>query len=120
LPEQTFDGNGDADVEATRADRFGEQKLLVQVKHHHDTSGRNGLKQLAAIQENEPEMWGDHDVVLVTTGNVPEEVQDKAGQVNVEVLGGGDLIDWLLDHVDVLSPKARRSLGISEIPFLMS
>jgi restriction system protein len=119
LAKQTFDGAGDADVQATRADRFGEQKLLVQVKHHQGTSGRKGLKQLAAIRANEPETWGDHDLVLVTTGNVPEEVQDKAEQVNVEVLGGGDLIDWLLDHVDVLSPKARRSLGISEIPFLM-
>jgi hypothetical protein len=34
--------------------------------------------------------------------DIPEDVQDKA------------------DHVDVLSPKSRRSLGISEIPFLMS
>lgn len=120
LAKQTFDGNGDADVQATRVDRFGEQKLLVQVKHHQGTSGSHGLEQLVIIQENEPEAWGDHDLVLVTTGNVSDDLQAKAGQVDVDVLDGHDLIDWLLDHVDDLSPRTRRSLGISEVPFLMS
>lgn len=39
---------------------------------------------------------------------------------DVDVLDGHDLIDWLLDHVDDLSPRTRRSLGISKVPFLMS
>lgn len=120
LAKQTFEESGDADVQATQADRFGEQKLLVQVKHHQGTSGRNGLNQLMAIRENEPETWGDHDLVLVTTGTVNDDVQEKAEQVNIEVLDGGDLIDWLLDHVEALSPRTRRALGISEVPELMS
>ena len=81
LAKQTFEGSGDADVQATRA---------------------------------------DHDLVLVTTGTVNADVQEKAEQVNIEVLDGGDLIDWLLDHVEALSPRTRRALGISEVPELMS
>jgi restriction system protein len=120
LGTRGFEGEGDADVQATRADRFGEQKLLVQVKHHRGTSGRRGLSQLAAIRDNEPENWGDHDLVLVTTGTVPDDVQGRADQIGVEVMEGEDLIEWLLDHVDALNPRTRRILGMSEVPALVN
>lgn len=115
-----FDGKGDADVRATRADRFAEHKLLVQVKHHQGNSGRNGIEQLVAIRENEPETLSDHDLVLVTTGKVPDDVMERASEEGIQVLNGKDLIDWLLDHADNLSSQTRQLLGISEVPALMS
>lgn len=120
LGKSRFDGKGDADVRATRADRFAEQKLLVQVKHHRGTSGRNGIEQLAAIRDNEPETWSDHDLVLVTTGKVLDDVMERASEEGIQVLDGVDLIDWLFDHTDSLSSQNRQFLGISEVPALMS
>jgi restriction system protein len=119
LPRQTFDDVGDADVEASRADRFSEQKLLVQVKHHRGFSGQRGVKQLATVREREPEAWGDHDLVLVTTGKVSEEVADYATRKDVTLLDGDDLIDWLLDHVGDLDWDMQQRLGISGVPELV-
>ena len=119
LAKTKFEGDGDADVLATRADRFGEQKLLIQVKHHHGTSGRKGIAQLEAIRENEPETWGDHDLVLVTTGTVSDDVMEQAAERGIQVLGGDGLVEWLLDHMDDLTSKTRQLLGISEVPVLI-
>jgi len=116
LAKSEFEGDGDADIEATRADRFGERKVLVQVKHHRGESGRHGVRQLQAIQNNEPETGGDYELVLVTTGHLPQQVQDDAEQTDIVVLDETDFIDWLLDHVDSLKPETRRKLGLSEVP----
>jgi restriction system protein len=120
IAKDRFDDSGDADVRATKADRFGEQKLLVQVKHHHGNSGHKGIRQLIAIRDNEPETWGDHDLVLVTTGSVTDDVRDEATENGIQVLDGNDFIEWLLDHVGLLSSRFRRLLGISEVPELTS
>jgi restriction system protein len=116
LAKTAFEGEGDADIEATRADRFGEREILIQVKHHQKESGSHGVRQLQAIRQNESETWGEHELVLVTTGRVPKEVRDEAEQTRIVVLDEMDFIDWLLDHVDRLSAETRRSLGLSEVP----
>lgn len=116
LAKSNFEGEGDADVEATRADRFGERKVLVQVKHHQGESSGHGIQQLRSIQENEPETWGDHELVLVSTGSVPPDIKSDAEQTGIVVFDKTDFIDWLLDHVDGLNPETRRKLGLSEVP----
>lgn len=116
LAKSSFEGKGDADIEATRADRFGERKVLIQVKHHRGETGRHGLRQLQAIQANASETWGEHELVLVSTGSVPSNIKDDAEQTGIVVLEETDFIDWLLDHVDELKPETRRKLGLSEVP----
>jgi len=116
LPKNAFEGKGDADIEASRADRFGEREVLLQIKHHRGESGRHGLEQLQAIQMNEPETWGGHELVLVSTGSVSPEIEEDAEQTEIVVLDETDFIDWLLDHVEELKPETRRKLGLSEVP----
>jgi len=113
-----FPGDADADVRASRADRFGEQKILVQVKHHHGTSGGHGVEQLIAIPKHAPEKYEGHKLVYLTTGNVNQEVRDKAATHDIDVLDGHEFADWLLDHVDEINPRMRRQLGISDLPQL--
>lgn len=116
LAKPYFEGDGDADIEATRADRFGEREVLIQVKHHRGKSGGHGVRQLQAIQENESETWGDHELVLVSTGRVPQNVKDDAEQTDIVVLDKTDFIDWLIEHVDGLKSETRLKLGLSEVP----
>ena len=116
LAKNSFEEKGDADIEATRADRFGERKVLIQVKHHRGETGRHGLRQLQAIQANASETWGEHELVLVSTGSVPPDTEEDAEQTGIVVLDETDFIDWLLDHVDELKPETRRKLGLSEVP----
>lgn len=113
-----FPDNADADVRGSRADRFGEQKILVQVKHHQGTSGGHGVEQLIAIPRQAPEKYRDHKLVYLTTGEVNQEVRDKAAAHDVDVLDGEEFADWLLDHVDDINPRMRRQLGISDLPQL--
>jgi len=115
---QRLPGTADADVRASRADRFGEQKLLVQVKHHQGQSGDHGIEQLLAVPEEAPQTYEDHKLVYVTTGEVKESAAEKAATHDIDVLGGSEFIDWLLDHVDQINPRMRRQLGISDLPQL--
>lgn len=119
LAKNSFEGKGDADIEATRADRFGERKVLIQVKHHRGETGKHGLRQLQSIQANASETWGKHELVLVSTGSVPPDTEEDAEQTGIVVLDQADFIDWLLDHVDELKPETRRKLGLSEVPSLI-
>lgn len=113
-----FPGDADADVRATRADRFGEQKILVQVKHHQGTSGGHGVDQLIAIPKQAPEKYEDHKLVYLTTGDVKQEVRERAAKHDIDVLDGHEFADWLLDYVDEINPRMRRQLGISDLPQL--
>jgi restriction system protein len=90
--------------------------VLIQVKHHRGETGRHGLRQLQAIQANASETWGEHELVLVSTGSVSPDIKDDAEQTGIVVLDEADFIDWLLDHVDGLKPETRRKLGLSEVP----
>lgn len=119
LAKNSFEREGDADIEAIRADRFGERKVLIQVKHHRGETGRHGIRQLQAIQVSASETWGEHELVLVSTGSVPPDIKDDAEQTGIVVLDEADFIDWLLDHVDELKPETGRKLGLSEVPSLI-
>jgi len=118
LSKRQFPEGADADVSAVRSDRFGEQKLLVQVKHHQGDSGTHGIEQLVAIPEQAPEEYEEHKLVFVTTGSVNEAVRSRASNHDIDVLEGHDFADWLLDHVNEMNPQMRRRLGISELPQL--
>lgn len=115
---EEFDGVADADVRAVRADRFGEQKLLVQVKHHWGSSGNHGIDQLIAIPEQAPERYEDHKLVLVTTGSVEDETQNRADEHDIDILESDDFADWLLDHIEHVDTEMRHRLGISDLPQL--
>lgn len=115
---ERFEGVADADVRAVRADRFGEQKLLVQVKHHQGSSGDHGIDQLIAIPDLAPERYEDHKLVLVTTGSIEEETRNRANKHDIDILEGNDFADWLLDHIEHIDTETRHRLGISDLPQL--
>lgn len=118
LSKKEFNDDADADISAVKSDRFGERKLLIQVKHHRGYSGTHGLEQLIAIPKQAPEEYEDHKLVLVTTGSVTEEVRSRASNNDIDVLDGDAFADWLLDHVNEINPEMRRRLGISDLPQL--
>jgi restriction system protein len=118
LSKSEFGEGADADVSAVRSDRFSEQKLLVQVKHHKGDSGGEGIEQLAAIPEQAPEEYEEHKLILVTTGSVKDKVRSRANNNDIDVLDGHAFADWLLDHVNEVDPEMRRRLGISDLPQL--
>ena len=52
LNNKNYQGISDADVKATRSDRFAETEILVQEKHHSGHSDNWGIEQLKAIQKS--------------------------------------------------------------------
>lgn len=114
--KRAFDGFGDADVIAIRADRFEESKLLVQVKHHRGTSDSYGAEQLLQIIRDRPEEYEDYQLVFVTTAAASPELAAICEQRGVMLVPGSELIDWVFESLEDLPPEWRTVLGISRVP----
>ncbi|MBZ9566770.1 MULTISPECIES: restriction endonuclease [Modicisalibacter] len=108
-----YEGVADADIEAYRKDRFNPTKLLVQVKHHQGTTGAHGIRQLAALDDDDAQRW------LITTAIVDEGVEALAEKDGIQVMGGNDFSDWLFEHWQNLSVATRSRLGLSDAPVLL-
>lgn len=107
-------GRSDADIEAIRVDRFMHHRLLVQVKHHRDDTGFHAVKQLAALNvEDDAQRW------VITTGNISQNIKDKADAEDVQLMPGEELVDWLIDQLPLLSRQTRNQLGLSSLPSLL-
>ena len=113
LSKRRFKDLGDADIEANRSDLFGEQRLLVQVKHHSGQSDAWGAQQLAAILETEKEAFAEHILVLVTTADASSELAQFCQQRDIKLINGVELVKWIYEHIDEVPLECRASLGIS-------
>lgn len=108
-----YEGIADADIEAYRKDRFNPSKLLIQVKHHKGVTDDHGVRQLAAIDEDDAQRW------LITTAIVDEGVEALAEKDGIQIMDGDDFADWLFEHCQHLSVATRSRLGLSDAPVLL-
>ena len=112
--------NADADVAASKTHCLGTQQFLIQVKHHTGDSGDAGLKQLIAIPADFPTEYGDHELVLVTSGHLSREALELADKNNIIVRDGPELVDWILGSLPKLSRQTQIALGIMNVPTLFA
>ena len=120
LSKRTFAGMGDADVSASKDNFLGEtESYLVQVKHHTGNTSAWALSQLATIQDDLPEEYTDHRMVLLTTGQVDGDVEKEARQKKIAIVTGEQLVDWVFNNLQALSLKTRNALGLIEVPQLL-
>lgn len=117
MSKRAFASFADADVIASKSDKFSETKLLVQVKHHHGTTGSWGVEQLKAIKtESQKKDYSDYQLVLVTSGLVGESLRKDAENNNISVIDGNELVDWISDSLGDLPETTKIKLGICEVP----
>lgn len=116
LSKNKFKGYADADVEATKADKFQDTKVLVQVKHHSGYSNDWGLQQLKEITEKD---YQDHKLGFITTAKVSEKLREAASKDDIIVMDGEELVDWLFEHINVIDEDLLLSLGLSNIPMIL-
>ena len=114
LGKTTFSGYGDADVEATKVDRFVETKILAQVKHHNWNTDDWGVQQLERIKESG--QYAGFQFVLITSGDVSKDVRYKAESNDIGIMDGEALADWIFSHLPELPNDVRARLNISDVP----
>lgn len=120
LAKKTFPSHADADIEAIKADKFSETKLLIQVKHHSGVSGLKGVEQLIEIKNSLPEMYNNHKMIFVTSADVSQEVVEKSESNDIAVITGTELVSWITDSIKYLKYDTKMRLGIIEIPQIYS
>ncbi len=117
LPKRAYEEGTDADIKATRTDSFiGDETVFVQVKHHGGKSDAWGIKQLKKVMELE----GDCKGVFVTSASVDSPTMKEADLANIKVIQGEQLVDIIVDNLDNLNESTKRTLGICEVPFLVT
>jgi restriction system protein len=110
-----FADKADIDIEASRTDPVSSNKVFIQVKHHTGNTSKWGIEQLVAVNDDEDEQT---DKCLVTTGELTESVKKFAAQdgINVKLIDGSKLVDWIYVHIGQLSPSTKEKLGVTFIP----
>lgn len=111
LSKRAFKGYGDADVRAES--KF--QSILIQVKHHDGDTDIWGIEQLKEIKKNGEDNEYDK-LMLITSGNINEAVKKEADCHGILTMDGEQLIDWIYENINQLSPNAKAKLGISVVP----
>jgi restriction system protein len=116
LSKRAFPSFADADVKASKSDRFGQTDLLVQVKHHQGTTGNWGIQQLKEIKNQSQIDYAGYQLVLVTSASVSKDLKEKADEEGITVVDGKGLVDWIFDCLDELADMTKVKLGICEVP----
>lgn len=119
LAKNSFPSFADADIEGTKADKFGERRILFQVKHHAGTSSNWGIEQLLEIKNCLPDLYENHSLVFVTSAGVDLEVVQRAEEAGIIIINGIELVDWLFELLPKISIETKMRLGILEIPQLI-
>ena len=114
MSKRAHQGVADADVKASRSDRFGSAELLVQVKHHEGISDDHGLTQLLAIRDREK-----YQLIFLTSAEVGDDLRRKAEDGDVTVIDGHGLVDWIAEKAVRLDPATKQALGICEVPTVL-
>lgn len=114
-----FTGKADADITAEKTDYlFGDIKVLIQVKHHTGLSDDYGINQLKLIKESG--LYDFDYLVFVTSAKISDENRNLAEKVDIKVIDGDELINWIYDDIDKLSDDTLYELGISTTPHLIN
>lgn len=119
LSKQAFPGNADADVKASRVDPCATINLLVQVKHHQGFTNEYGLAQLEEIGKHDLPEYRDHALVFCTSASTSEAFLKRAEELEVAVIDGIALVDWIAQHIERLPGDSKNSLGICEVPTVL-
>ena len=114
--KRAFPGGGDADIKASKTDMLRQDEFLIQVKHHHGSTGLWGQQQLMEIKKLLPMEYEGFQLVLVTSGDVSDEDRENAKDNDITIFDGSDLADWVLTSIDKLKLDTRRKLRISDVP----
>ena len=114
--KRTYEGFADADIKASKTDRFSNTELLVQVKHHRGATSTWGRDQLLEIKRLHAE-HADSTLVLVTSGTIDD--WQASGDEDVGVIDGEALVEWIVASLGRLEEKTRLSLGIGLVPTLL-
>lgn len=117
LAKSTFNGKADADIQAIKEDTFMSKKIFVQVKHHTGFSGKEGIKQVIDVLQQE--QYADYDGYFVTSASIDDETRKYAQDNNIEVMDGHALIDLIMANINKLQTTTLRCLGISMLPHLI-
>jgi len=120
LSKRAFSGFADADVKASKSDKFSSVDILVQVKHHQNTSGDWGIRQLEEINNSLQDENTNFKLVFLTSAAVSEELRAQAESKNITVIDGVQLVDWIHDNLHNLREDTKAKLGICETPTLIS
>ena len=116
LSKKAFPGIADADVKASRADPCATVNVLVQVKHHHGFTNEHGLTQLDEIKKHELPEYPDHELVFCTSASTSKTFLKRAEELEITVIDGARLADWIAQHMERLSLETKRRRGICEVP----
>jgi predicted Mrr-cat superfamily restriction endonuclease len=116
LSKRAFSSFADADVKASKSDRFTQTNLLIQVKHHQGITGHWGIRQLEEINNQSKIDYSDHQLVLVTSASVSESLLEEANKLDITVIDGKGLVDWIFDCIEELPEMTKTKLGICEVP----
>ncbi len=120
LSKREFPGFADADIVASRSDRFGETWLLVQVKHHQGSTDTWGAEQLKEVRRVAGDRYPGSLLVLVTSGEPDAELESYCEKEDITLIGGQYLVSWIVDRLPTLDPAFHVELGISAVPYLIS
>ena len=118
--KSNFPGFADADIIATKEDRFSPNKLLVQVKHHEGITDSWGAKQLLGIIESNKDFFSEYTLVLVTSAEPAKELIDTCEKHEIVLYSGNDLADWIFESLPKMDFATKKKLYLSDIPIIIS
>lgn len=120
LPKNLLGGaSGDVDIRATRADRFSQTRLMVQVKHHEGETDQFAAEQLIKARASTPE-FQDFTAIVITSAQASAQLRKACDENEIIVIDGDGLVSWIIDDLDKLSVGTKQNLGISKVPQLVS
>jgi len=108
LSKQRFLSFSDADIEAVKTDFLVSKKLLIQVKHHSGISGTWGAEQLIEILNQEPDLFSEYTLVLVTSANPSKELEQVCENKGIILISGELLAEWIYGALPKLQYKTKK------------
>lgn len=115
LPKTKYLKGADADIVAIKRDPLlGEQKFLLQVKHHSGVTDDYGVRQLIAARETGKEVADYY--ILISSASIDPKAQELADAQDIYCMDGYALRDWIYANCSKLSHETRARLNISLVP----
>ncbi len=112
--KQSHEVGVDVDIEAQSRNPFITQELLVQVKDHVGYTDKYAIEQIAkAKKEDDCYRW------VVSLADFSKDAIKHAGELSVNLMNGNQLVDWLAERWQDLSPTTQQKLGIALVPQLV-
>jgi len=112
--KQSHEVGVDVDIEAQSRNPFITQDLLIQVKDHVGYTDKHAIDQIAKVmRKDDCYRW------VVSLGDFTEDVTQHADGLSVNLMNGNQLVDWLAERWQELSPTTQQKLGIASVPQLV-